>query len=99
MKDLIKRNYNSTIKRGKISNSTTHKDFNDKINEELTELNHEIHSERIYYESAENEVMSKKTAIECTDIILTCLNYLCHSGYDPIKLMEEKILINEKRED
>ena len=100
IQQLINRNYESTCKRGKITRETSHKDFCDKIDEELTELNHELHLSTDYYERVKDYPLLRNNAdLEVTDIILTCLNYLVHSGYDPIKLMKEKISYNETRTD
>ena len=99
MNNLLKRNYDSTVKRGKITDNTRHIDFIDKIFEEYLEFKDNIYCKTYVDSIVKQDLKIHDIAIECTDIILTCLNYLVHSGYNPIELMEEKISINEKRND
>jgi len=96
MKNLIQRNYDSTVKRGKITYKTTHAEFIDKEIEEDREFFHEIGSINLT-SPVVNEIISKKAAIEVVDKILVNLNYLHHNGYDVLELIEEKIIINEQR--
>ena len=99
MKDIISRNYESTCNRCKINDHTNHFQFNDKIFEEYIELKDSLTCD-LYMDAPVIQCkMRHESALECTDIILTCLNYLVHSGYDPIKLMKEKISYNETRTD
>lgn len=97
MQKLIQQNYDSTIKRGLIKDETVHLDFLEKIYEEYAELNEEIYEFLDIDMSAKTHKLTKNAALECTDIILTCMNYLVHSGYDPEQLMNEKININYER--
>lgn len=89
MKDLIKRNYESTVKRGKINLLTSQDEFYHKASEELFEIRCEMKG---------NE-MSKSMAIEITDLMLVCQNWLTHNGYDVEQLASEKITFNENRND
>jgi len=96
MKNLIKQNYKSTVKRGKIKRNTDHSEFLCKLTEEVKEFDFEVNEISCF---DVNNYAPKKAAIEMTDIILVGLNYLVHYGFDPIELMEEKIRFNEQRID
>ena len=84
MKKLIKRNYDSTVKRGYITPSTTEKEFYHKMIEELMEF---------------NEAKGEAKYIECADIILTCMNFLTHNNVDVMEVLRNKIQYNEQRTD
>jgi NTP pyrophosphatase (non-canonical NTP hydrolase) len=83
MKKIIDRNYQSIVDRGLISPSTTLKQFNDKLKEEVHEF--------INYDSEEN------FREELADIILVCLNISKHYKIDIEKELLKKIKKNEKR--
>lgn len=83
---VIKKNYQSIEKRGLITPDTTIRDFNNKINEEFLEAKCEFDIEDI-----------KK---EWVDVALTALNALNHFSQNEkevIKLLTDKIKVNENR--
>lgn len=85
MKELIERNYKSTVDRGLITPNTTKQDFFNKIKEEVFELEvYEIQNHKI-------------DKLELADIILVCLNMAKHFNIDIEKALNEKIKINEQR--
>jgi len=85
MNDLIKRNYNSIVKRGLINEDTTIAEFITKLKEEVQEW-------------IEAEVQGLPNANEeLADIILVCLNFAKHFNIDIEKELNNKIEINEKR--
>ena len=83
MKNLIKRNYQSILKRGLINKDTTMQQFLDKLCEETDELNN--------YKNFEN------FKEELCDIVLVCFNIAEHNGINIKKELKKKIKINEKR--
>lgn len=87
MKELINRNYESTRKRGLITVETEDSEFIAKIKEELNEL------EDIVY-TGDNDWI-----YELADIILVCLNYGYHYGYEMEQILKNKIKYNEERND
>lgn len=89
LKEIQKRNYQATVKRGLINETTTKKDFIYKIFEELCELNI----------SAKEMVLEQFDEIELADIIIVCLCMAKHFNVDIEKVMEKKTLYNEKRKD
>ena len=88
MNDLIEDNYTSTVKRGKITPSTTKRDFQHKILEEFDEL-----SDATLYDDAKSE------AEEIADIILVCLNYAKHFDIDIEQELKKKVQFNFNRLD
>ena len=96
MNNLIERNYESIKNRGLITHHTTNKEFNDKLQEEIEEFNKEYSNHSGKYPASVLRI-TEEAAIELIDIALVIDNWLHHAGYDPIKLKEEKIKINEER--
>lgn len=86
-KEIIERNYNATVKRGKITSETTVKDFISKIIEENKELIESRLTHNIFDEK------------ELSDIILVCTTMAKHYNIDIQKVLEEKTLYNETRND
>lgn len=89
LKEIIKRNYEATVKRGQISNKTTVSDFLKKTDEEVQELKDSRKGSPIY-------PFDPKEAI---DIILVQTAMLHHYGFNIEKLLTEKMLFNEQRPD
>jgi len=83
MKYLIKRNYQSIVKRGFIDENTRFEDFMVKLYEEVNELHHNISDENLREELA--------------DVILVALNMAEHYNIDIEKELINKIKINENR--
>jgi len=92
IKKLADRNYNAQLKRGTITDETCADDFIEKIDEEVEELNVSIF--RIQ-EKFEDGCDPKELA----DIILVCLSMAKHFKIDIFKVLEEKVVYNENRED
>lgn len=82
------RNYNATIKRGLINDSTTKQDFIDKLKEEVAELELALLNEDHFNEYE-----------ELADISLVCDAYAYHYGIDLQSEKEKKMKINENRID
>ena len=89
LKEIIKRNYEATVRRGQISNKTTVSDFLNKTDEEVQELKDSRKGSQIYQ-------FDPKEAI---DVILVQTAMLYHYGFDVEKLLTEKMLFNEQRPD
>ncbi|HAT76777.1 MAG TPA: hypothetical protein DCS19_08005 [Flavobacterium sp.] len=89
LKEIIKRNYEATVRRGQISIKTSFVDFFLKTEEEFDELKMSTWTSNIY-------PFDPKESI---DIILVQFSMLNHYGFDVEKLLIEKVLFNEKRED
>jgi len=89
LKEIIKRNYKATVRRGQISKKTSFVDFYLKTEEEFDELKMSTWTSNIY-------PFDPKESI---DIILVQFSMLNHYGFDVEKLLIEKVLFNEKRED
>ena len=89
LKEIIKRNYEATVKRGQITNKTEAYHFSDKIGQELVELEISLNVSKV------NPFDPKELA----DIVLVCHSMAIHFGYDLVKIMEEKSLFNEQRPD
>jgi len=87
MNDLIEDNYTSTVKRGKITPSTSKREFLHKILEEYDELTYAIAWDQ------ENEPK------ELADIILVCLNYARHFDIDIEQELKKKVRYNFNRKD
>lgn len=86
---LLARNYKSVTEcRKLITAETSKQDFIDKIKEEVDEFD---------YEFLNAKDLNSKAAIECVDIILSCLNCLKHYNINILDFVFEKISINEKR--
>ncbi|MDD4515673.1 hypothetical protein [Massilibacteroides sp.] len=87
IKELLERNYNSTVKRGLIKKETTPEEFINKIFDEYIELVIEHRKFSLH----------EDTFYELADIILVCLNFATHYDIDIFKYLEQKIEINENR--
>ncbi|MFT5450584.1 MAG: NTP pyrophosphatase (non-canonical NTP hydrolase) [Enterobacterales bacterium] len=83
MKNLIEKNYEVTVKRGKILPATKWHEFTDKLKEEVAELEKERSIEGISH--------------ELSDVILVCLNIAKHYGIDIEKAMHEVVERNSTR--
>lgn len=83
LEDLIKRNYEATVRRGLITPRTMLKDFIAKMREEVTELEESLDTDGTY---------DKKEAFDC---FLTPGSMLYYFGL--LDQLEEKVIINEKR--
>jgi hypothetical protein len=89
LSEIIERNYNATVSRGLIDNETSVSDFMDKLWEELKEL------ESSRFGKNGNSFDPK----ELSDIALVCFAMAKHFNIDLLKVMEEKTIFNETRED
>ena len=85
---LIKRSYAATRKRGKITDSTTDKEFIDKMSEELREIKY-----------AHKLKFKQGVISETVDLIAVGINFLTHKGIDFEKEFEECIKYQETRKD
>ena len=92
IKELADRNYNAQLKRGTITDKTIGDDFLCKIQEEIDELA-DSYTRYLYIEK---EQIDEK---ELADIILVCLSMAKHFKIDIFKVLEEKVVYNENRED
>ena len=95
MKVLIKRNYDSIVKRGLISPDTSVFKFIDKIYEEIGELEEAVNEmsetnniKQIHFDNINEEL---------ADVILTCLNMAKHFDIDIEAELKKKIEVNFKR--
>jgi NTP pyrophosphatase (non-canonical NTP hydrolase) len=91
LSEIIERNYNAQIKRGTITPETTIEQFLAKLREEIYEL----------YDSWLLATPKIKTfdPKELADITLVCFAMAKHYNIDLLKVMEEKTIFNENRED
>ena len=85
--DVVNRNYFANIRRLKISNKTTVRDFLSKINEEVGEL----------IESWDGCDSFDK--VELADVTLVCFSMAKHFDINLVDEMEKKMKVNEKRND
>ena len=83
LEDLIKRNYEATVRRGLITPRTMLKDYIAKMREEVTELEESLDTDGTF---------GVKEAFDC---FLVAGSMLTH--YDLFHRLEEKVIINEKR--
>lgn len=90
IQQIINRNYQATVKRGKIKPDTLALEFIYKINDELKELTDS------YNYDENDETFDEK---ELADVALVCFAFAKHRGIDLLKVMEEKTIFNEHRED
>jgi len=88
MKNIIESNYDSIVRRGLITPSTTKREFIDKLFEEVDEF------ECCYTENA-GEINNEELA----DIILVCFNIAKHYNIDIEQELKDKININYGRVD
>ena len=85
--DVVNRNYFANIKRGKISDKTTVRDWLAKLHEEVGEL----------IESWDGCNCFDK--IELADVTLVCFSMAKHFDINLVDEMEKKMKVNEKMED
>lgn len=101
LKELQERNYAATVRRGFITEKTSVGDFLNKIDEELDELG------ECLFDSVNGDFVNPKhckyckkdSQLELADIILVCLAMAKHYDIDIMKVLEEKVVINENRKD
>ena len=89
LKEIQERNYQACLKRGVIGVYTQPYEFEDKLREELKEI-----EQSFLYD--EEEVLSIDE-MEIADMIIVCLNIANHYDIDIQKALEEKTIINENR--
>lgn len=92
IQELITRNYQSTVNRGKINIFTTSDEFLAKIDEEVQEL-------KDSFLPFGNENEPSFDPKELADIIFVCFNFAKHFDIDIEKVLEEKLIFNENRKD
>lgn len=90
LKEIQNRNYQATIRRGKITPATTGTDFIEKIKEETGELQYEEET------PLQNKIEKGK---EMADVIIAVLNYAKHEGINIQTALEQKTIYNENRHD
>lgn len=91
MEKLINRCYEAIKKRGCITDETTLFEFNDKLFEEVREV--EVESYTSYMTFGNTDLLLS----ELTDIAAVAFNYIKFLGGDPIKEFEKVVIKNEKR--
>ena len=84
--DVVDRNYFANIRRGKISDKTTVRDFLAKIYEEVDEL-------------IESYGCDSFDTVELADVTLVCFSMAKHFDINLIDEMQKKMKVNEKRND
>ena len=87
LSEIIERNYQAAVRRGQITDNTTVWDFITKMEEELKELKDSIN------EFGDFDVK------ELADYLHVGFAMGYHYQVDTIKVMEEKTIFNEQRED
>lgn len=87
IKEIQGRNYYATVGRGQITKRTTPLDFAIKMQEELDELIYSIEEDGSFDEK------------ELADCLLVGLAQAKHFNIDIIKVMSDKVMFNEKRND
>lgn len=90
LNEIIKRNYQATVRRGQISNKTTVTDFLNKIDEEVEELKDSRKTCSSIYPF---------DPLEAIDVILVNASMLHYYGFDLENLLTKKVEINETRKD
>jgi len=93
IKEITKRNYNATVKRGLITPETTIWEFIRKINEEYKELNTSYIDPLIYSDELGFDIK------ELADIALVCFAMAEHYNIDLLSVIAEKTIYNEQRKD
>lgn len=89
LQEIIERNYQAAVKRGKITNKTDCSHFATDIRNEVTELEMSLSISKI----------NPFDVSELADIILVSFSMARHFGYDIEKELSEKTLYNEIRKD
>lgn len=92
MKELFKRNYEATVKRGLITDETSDREFYMKLIEEKFEVSREIMNGPI-----SSGLSNHYLDLEIADCLIVCANWLTHRGIDLEKILEEVAIKNEKR--
>lgn len=87
LNEIIERNYQATIRRGKITPTTTEFECFDDIMGECEELRETL-----------GDKITRFDVFELADIILTCHTMGKQFGYDMEKILIKKTLYNETRE-
>lgn len=93
MEELIKRNYNATVKRGLITPNTNNSDFDSKLDEEYIELFDEL----CKADNIVEQTLNDRQAEELTDIISVGINWLIKSGRDFKEELTKVVIKNERR--
>ena len=83
MDAIFEKNYQLIKQLGKINDTTTKRDFELKLHEELWEV--------VTAETEEDKVM------EIADLMLTCASYLIQLGYSPDSAIEKAVNKNAYR--
>lgn len=89
IQEIIERNYQAAVKRGKITNKTDCSHFATDIRNEVTELEMSLSTSKI----------NTFDVSELADIILVSFSLARHFGYDIEKELIKKTLYNEIRKD
>jgi len=87
---LLNRCYEATRQRGCINNTTTIKDFNDKLLEEVREVEVESNANSLRYDK--NILFN-----ELADVAAVAFNYIIWLGGDPMEEYEKITIKNEQR--
>ena len=93
IKEISKRNYDATVRRGQINENTMVRDFILKISEETRELKQSWLD--IYHKNHSDNFDPKELA----DITLVCFAMAEYYGIDLVAVMESKTHFNEQRKD
>ncbi len=86
MKELILRHYEATRQRGLINSDTEFEEFQDKIDEEILEM-----------DGAYNSGEFQKAIEESIDVAAVILNMLTHYGFDFEELYRKNVEHQESR--
>lgn len=92
IKEISKRNYKATVKRGLISDKTTFQDFISKLDEEVSELD----MSELPFNSYADIYFDER---ELADVALVCFAMAEFYHIDLLRLMEAKTMYNENRKD
>lgn len=87
LQEIIDRNYAATVRRGQINDNTSNLEFIEKLEEEVKELKYSLMFDGSF------------DKLELADVELVCTAMAKHNNIDSLKVMEEKMLFNEKRKD
>jgi NTP pyrophosphatase (non-canonical NTP hydrolase) len=99
MKELFKRNYAATVKRGQISENTKNYDFTGKIDEEQGEFEVALHESNMLNVKQANFKTNEEIEDELSDIMIVCSAFAIHHKIDIEKAIERKVIFNENRKD
>lgn len=95
IKELLQRNYQSTVDRGLIFPSTNGFAFVEKMKEEVSELEQALNE--IKRTNTISDKYYNEMKLELADVIMVGLNMARHFNIDIFKEIEKKIIINEER--